>query len=186
MAESTHDSPTFEKVWQMFQETNRETNRKWAETDKRFKDTDKKLRKLEYLFTSQWGKLVESLVEGDLVNILRNRNIDVQMTTTRQKKIHEGRQYEIDIIAVNKTEAVVVEVKTTLRPKDVKEFLAELKVFKTVFPLYSRLTIYGAVAFLRADGEADFMATKNGLFTIKATGNSALITNPDSFIPKAF
>ncbi|MFA5416429.1 MAG: hypothetical protein WC295_13140, partial [Methanoregula sp.] len=63
----TSDEPlTFEKVWLMFQET-----------DKKFKDPDKKLNKLEYLFTSQWGKLLESLVGGDIITLLNQRGIEV-------------------------------------------------------------------------------------------------------------
>ena len=38
---------------------------------KRQKQTDR-------LFTSQWGKLMESLVEGDLVPLLQARGISVQ------------------------------------------------------------------------------------------------------------
>jgi hypothetical protein len=66
------DSPlSFEKVRLMF----KETDKKFQETDRvlseKFKETDKKLNKLERLFTSQWGKLVESLVEGDIVTLLK-------------------------------------------------------------------------------------------------------------------
>ena len=64
----------FEQVWQMFQETDKiltekfqETDLQFKETDKKFQETDKKIKELTALFTSQWGKLVESLVEGDLI-----------------------------------------------------------------------------------------------------------------------
>ncbi|MCX6153853.1 MAG: hypothetical protein NT007_06830, partial [Candidatus Kapabacteria bacterium] len=55
-----------------FQET-----RQMKETDRQMKKSDKKLNKLEDLFTSQWGRLMESLVRGDLVPILNNRGIPV-------------------------------------------------------------------------------------------------------------
>ena len=79
------DGPlSFEKVWLMFQET----DKKFKETDKllteKFQDTDKKLNKLEQLFTSQWGKLVESLVEGDVLKILNERGIEVKDTLRRR------------------------------------------------------------------------------------------------------
>ncbi|MEA3639735.1 MAG: hypothetical protein VBE63_07305 [Lamprobacter sp.] len=41
--------------------------------------------KLRSLSTSQWGKLMESLVEGDLVNLLRARGIAITDTTTQLK-----------------------------------------------------------------------------------------------------
>jgi len=57
-----------------FQETDRILTERFQETDRmlstKFSETDKKIRKLDQLFTSQWGKLVDSLVEGDLVKSL--------------------------------------------------------------------------------------------------------------------
>ena len=59
---------TLEEVWSLFKETDRkfqETDRKFQETERLLKEqslaTEKKLNKLEELFTSQWGKLMESL-----------------------------------------------------------------------------------------------------------------------------
>ncbi|MCD4665086.1 MAG: hypothetical protein K8R68_07425 [Bacteroidales bacterium] len=166
---------SFEQVWQMFQET-----------DKMFKETDKKLNKLEALFTSQWGKLIESLVEGDLVNVLKKRNIKVERTIQRIKGNHKGENFEYDIIAVNGSEIVIVEVKTTLRVEDVNHFHEKLWKAKQYMSEYKDKTVYGAVAFLTADGASDRMAEKTGLFVIKATGNSSSIINNKDFKPKAF
>ncbi|MBM2815377.1 MAG: hypothetical protein HW421_2139 [Ignavibacteria bacterium] len=172
----TNQEPlTFEKVWLMFQET-----------DRQMKETDKKLNKLEYLFTSQWGKLIESLVEGDLVNLLNQRGIKVNHTTQRSKAFFDDRQYEFDIIAENGTEIVVIEVKTTLRPDDVKEFIEELQLFKEIYPKYANNIIYGAVAYLTEDSGCSRLASRKGLFTIRATGNSAAITNSKNFKPKEY
>ncbi len=149
-----------------------------------FQDTDKKLNQLERLFTGQWGKLIESLVEGDLVKILNEKGIDVVTTSTRTKRFFNNRQYEFDIIAENGDDIVIVEVKTTLKPNDIKEFLSELKVIKTVLPKYQHNKIMGAVAYLTDEGEAAVMAEKKGLFVIRATGISASITNSADFKPK--
>ncbi|MCX6155802.1 MAG: hypothetical protein NT007_16780 [Candidatus Kapabacteria bacterium] len=194
---------TFDKVWLMFQETKemfketdkkfqdtdkkfQDTDKKFQDTDKKFQDTDKKLKKLEGLFTSQWGKLIESLVEGDLVKILNQKGIKVNNTQERVKGFRSGRQFEFDIIAENGEEIVVVEVKTTLSNTDVKEFLEELNYFKEVLPRYKENKVFGAVAYLRIDGNCDRFAERKGLFVIRATGNSASIINSDNFIPKAF
>jgi len=177
----------FEKVWLMFKETDKkfqdtdkkfqDTERIMKETDRKFQETDKKLNKLEYLFTTQWGKLIESLVDGDLVNLLNQRGIKVITTTLRSKTLYNGRQYEFDII---------VEVKTTLRQDDIKEFLEELNDINNILPKYKDYKIYGAIAFLTEDTGCSTFASKNGLFTIKATGNSASITNSKTFKPKAY
>lgn len=179
---------TYEKVWEMFQETDRrfkETDKQlkeaFQETNKQFKDTDKKLKKLEHLFTSQWGKLIESLIEGDLIKLLNERGIEVRNTSTRNKGRYNGKQFEIDIIAENGEEVVVVEVKTTLKVSNVNDFLQKLNDIKQMLPKYKNNKIIGAIAYLTSDENADNMALNNGLLVIKATGNSSNIINPIDF-----
>ena len=171
---------SFEKVWLMFQET----DKKFQETDQKFKETDKKLNKLERLFVSQWGKLVESLVEGDIISILNQRGIEVTDTIKRRSGRRDGVDYEFDIIAINGTDIVIVEVKTTLRPEDIRDFLKKLKYAKTWMSEYTDKRVYGAVAFISEDAGTAAMAEKNGLFVIRATGDSASIVNNDNFVPK--
>jgi hypothetical protein len=179
----------FQQVWLMFQETDRqfkETDKKFQETDRQFKETDRRIKELDRLFTSQWGKLIESLVEGDLVKLLNERGIEVESIIPRRKGHKGGQNYEFDLIALNDTKMVIVEVKTTLRPQDVDDFHEVLWKAKTFMPEYKDKIIYGAVAFLTADGKSDRMAEKLGFFVIKATGSSSSIVNSPEFIPKAF
>jgi hypothetical protein len=173
-----------------FKETDlkfKETDLEIKETARMFRETDKKLNQLERLFTSQWGKLMESLVEGDLVRLLTERGIAIADTTTRLKgKNAEGGNYEFDIIAHDGDAVVVVEVKTTLRPQDVEEFLAKLGQIKRWIPRYAHNRIHGAVAWLTADAGAERMAENKGLFSIRATGDSASIQNDPEFAPRAW
>ena len=158
------------------------TEKLFATTDKRFAATDKRMNKLQALFESQWGKLMESLVEGDLTNLLQQRDIMVNHNLTRMT----GPDYEFDIIAVNGNEIVVVEVKTTLKVDDVQYFLQKLSMVKQWMREYSDKTVYGAVAWLKNDGSASTFAQKNGLFSIRATGSSAAIINTKTFTPTGF
>ena len=195
---SSTDGPlSFEKVWLMFQETDKkfqETDRmlteKFKETDRllteKFKETDKKLNQLERLFTSQWGKLVEFLVEGDVITILNQRGIHVTDTLKRRSGRRDGIDYEFDIIAINGSEIVIIEVKTTLRPEDIRNFKKKLKQARNWMPEYSDKKVYGAVAFISEDSGTAAMAEKNGLFVIRATGDSASTVNTDNFVPKVW
>jgi len=125
-------------------------------------------------------------VEGDLVNLLVQRGIAIADTTTRLKgKQPGGGNYEFDIIAHNGEEVVVVEVKTTLRPDDVKNFLDKLDHLKAWIPRYAQNRIYGAIAWLTADASAEAMVIKRGLFSIRATGDSASIQNDSAFTPQS-
>jgi len=189
-----YGQPTdFQQVWRLIQETDRiltekfqETDKRFQETDKQFKETDKKIDKLSDLFTSQWGKLVESLVEGDLIKLLSARGIKVESVNQRRKGSKEGVNFEFDLIAINTDEIVIVEVKTTLRPKDVEDFHKKLWKAKTFMPEYKHMRIYGAVAFITVHGSSDSMAENLGFFVIRATGSSSSIINSEEFKPKAF
>ena len=174
---------------QQFKETKArfmETDVKFKETDAKFKETDERIKRAFDLFESQWGKLVESLVEGDLVRILQERGVQVRATSTRRKGSHNGENYEFDIIAHNGNEIVVVEVKTTLRVKHVNRFLEKLKRVRTWLHEYQNSRVYGAVAFLRAEEESEVYAERNRLFVIRATGDSAAIVNQPGFEPGVF
>ncbi len=184
---------SFESVWLMFQETDKqfkETEKQIKENDRllteKFKETDKKIKELTALFTSQWGKLVESLVEGDLIRLLKEKGIKVERTIQRIKGNHEGQNFEYDIVVVNGAEIIIVEVKTTLRPQDVNDFHEKLWKAKTYMSEYDNKVIYGAMAFITSEGASDRMAEKQGYFVIRATGNSSSIVNQKDFKPKAF
>ena len=168
------------------QDFQKETASQMRETDRRMEETDKKLNKTIHLFESQWAKLIESLVEGRLVEMLKLRGIKVHWTSTRVKGIYKDRQFEFDIIAHNDTEIVIVEVKSSLNVSAVKDFLDELTHVKEWLREFKESKVYGAVAYLRADEESPVFAEKQGLFVIRATGDSAVIINDDKFIPKVW
>ena len=168
-------------------ESQKTTEESLQKTQKEIRESQKTTKKLESLFSGQWGKLMESLIEGDLIKLLRNRNILVNQVTTRRRGETNGKQWEIDLIAINGDEIVVVEVKTTLKVQDVKNFQDKILVpIKTLIPEYSNFKIYGAIAYLRADQKANLYAQKQGLFVIRATGSSASITNEKEFKPTIY
>ena len=157
-----------------------------AELDKITKEMRRRTNKLDELFTSQWGKLVEALVDGKIVEILNERRIKVEQTSQRCEGVYQGKTQEIDILAINGEEIVAIEVKTTLRPEDVGVFEDKLKVLKLWMRHYADKKVYGAVAYIRADAGSAELAAKRGLFVIKAVGDSARLTNADGFKPRTF
>ena len=176
---ATRLSAKFSKGMEEFKEQQKETARQMEETDRR-------LKKAENMFTTKWSRFLESLVEGDLVPLLKERSIAVERTLRNMTGRRNGEHFEVDIVAANGVEVVVVEVKTTLRPRDVKRFLAKLGQFREWCPEYRRHTIFGAVAYLKADTSVCTHAERQGLFVIRATGKSASITNEPDFRPRAF
>ena len=174
---------TSEEVWAIL----REVSASQRETDRRMKETDRQLRELKDLFNGQWGKLMEALVEGDLIELLSRRGLEVDHTVCNLKSKNGAPRWEIDIIAANGDEVVAVEVKTTLKVRQVADFIETLKVFPDEAPaVYRGKRTHGAVAYLKADEAADVYAERQGLYVIRATGSSASITNEKDFKPRRF
>jgi len=163
-----------------------DTDKQVKETGLQLKETDKKVKEALNLFTSQWGKLMESLVDGEVIKLFNEKGITVLRTSTRIKGKYEGTDYEFDIIAHNGDEIVVIEVKTTLKVKDVNKHLDRLNNVKTWMSEYKNHKVIGAVAYLRADEESDTYSEGKGLYVIRATGNSASIVNNTDFKPSIF
>ena len=197
MENQSHQQPaTPEKVWatldRIAEKQEKATldmekiRKRQKQTDRQMKQTDRQMKKLAGLFTSQWGKLMESLVEGDLVPLLQARGISVQSTHPRVRGRRNGEHYEFDILAGNGEEMVVVEVKTTLKVDDVKQFLEKLNKFTEYEPVYQGKQVYGAVAYLRTEQDSELYAERQGLYVIRATGNSASIINTEDFRPRVF
>ena len=179
-------SATQQETARRMQETDQLLKRQAREADRRAQETGRRLRGLDELFNGQWGKLMEALVEGDLVRLLQQRDIAVHHTVTNPRQNYGERRWEFDIVAINGEEVVVVEVKTTLRVPDVDRFIGRLHEFPELMPEYAGRRIYGAVAYLKAYQESDVRAERLGLFVIRATGSSASITNRQEFTPRTF
>ena len=200
-------SATQQETERRMQETDRqmqETDRRMRETDRQMQATDRRLQatdelitrqaraadrrmdKLDELFDGQWGKLIESLVEGDLARLLQGRGIAVHHTITNPRQDYGERRWEFDLAAINSDRVVVVEVQTTLTVPDIDRFVRRLNEFPDLMPEYAGRRIYGAVAYLKAYQESDVRAERLGLFVIRATRSSASITNRDGFTPRTF
>ncbi|MBK7635705.1 MAG: hypothetical protein IPJ13_16580 [Saprospiraceae bacterium] len=63
----------------------KETDSRFKETDIKFKETDKRIKAAFDLFEGQWGKLMESLVEGDLIKLLQAK-VSMFMILHAQKR----------------------------------------------------------------------------------------------------
>ena len=112
----------FKETEREIKEAFKETNSRFKETDSRFKETDKKIKELASLFTGQWGKLIEALVKPSALKLFQERGLKVTETYQRLESHRNGSQMEIDVLLVNDKEAVVIEVKTTLKVEDVRAF----------------------------------------------------------------
>ena len=140
----------------------------------------KRMNRIEGRYGNQIGELVEGLVEGNLVEILKSYGIVVSETATRVKP--GNREWEIDVVAKNGHEVVAVEVKTVLREKDVDYFIDKLSRDDVVFHFRkgntgkSGVKLYGAMAYLSASSSSAIKrVTYSGLIAIKVINTTAAI-----------
>ena len=109
----------------------------WAqikETGEQMKETDHKLEKMYGQFTTQWGRIVEEVAKPAALKLFMDIGIDIDhvFQEPRHRKRDEM-EMEVDVILVNTTAVVAVEVKTTLKQKDVDYFLKQMENFKELF-----------------------------------------------------
>jgi len=192
-----------QEVWALFRETSerfKETDRRFKETDKRIErlsqETDKKIGRMSLkveevsktvaALTGKWGRFVEGLIAPGTISMFKERGIEVEKVYQRVKAHKDGREIEIDILAINKEYAILIEAKSSLGISDVDEHIERLKAFKVFFPEYSDRKVVGAVAGITIEEEADKYAYRHGLFVIGQSGETVRILNDKKFRPKVW
>jgi hypothetical protein len=135
-----------------------------------------------------WGRFVEEMIQPRIVEMFQEKGIAIEMSARSVKAVKDSNiYYEIDILLVNTNVAVAIEVKSTLSIEDINEHIERLDKIKQVAPKLFNLSgmiIYGAVAGIIIEREADKYAYKKGLFVIRQKGNIVEIANDSKFIPK--
>jgi len=178
----------FQETEKMLREQSQETDRKFQETDRKFREADKKFDKhfgkIKEL-DRNWGKLVEALVKPSVGQQFRKWGIPVEGSGQRVEKQKGGESIEIDILLTDTDSIVLVEVKTTLTVEHVDEHIEKhLKKFRKFFKEYRDHKMYGAVAYIHTEENADRYAYKKGLFVLTFTaGDMVEIRNDEKFVP---
>ncbi|MCY4629110.1 MAG: hypothetical protein OXE58_16280 [Acidobacteria bacterium] len=169
---------------QRLREEEAERKREQAERDRKLEE---KLNRIAGDGDARWGQLMEALVGGDLVKLLRDAGVDVEVLGERVRSHNrEGVWREYDLVAAGRSVVVVVEVKTTLREADVKRFVSRLGDFREWRPDYARPRMFGALGYLTAKGNAARVAEAAGFYLIRAVGSSASIVNSEGFEPRLY
>ncbi|MDR0447788.1 MAG: DUF3782 domain-containing protein [Treponema sp.] len=170
---------TFEKVWTMFQET----DRKFQETDRRMKETDKRIGELG----NRFGELAEHLVAPSI----KEKFKDLGFTFEQISQNHEindplGKSNtEVDLLLENGEIVMVVEVKAKPAQRDVKEHIKRIEILRRrADARHDKRRFQGAIAgAIMANAVRDNIR-KTGFFVIEQTGDTVKISNPEGFKPR--
>ncbi len=171
-------------------ERSKELDKRFRETADRIRETDReidKTRKMVAGISDSLGLFAENMVAPSIIKLFQERGIDLDRYYSRAKSRKvEGRRIEIDVIATNDDYAVAIEVKTRLKVDDIRDFVEKLRYFRSYYPEYEEKIIYGAIAGMSIEEEADVYAERMGLFVLGQSGENIKIYNSKDFTPKEF
>ena len=166
------------------QESAKEAAARAAEADKRFEETKAVVERVSKdigRLGNRLGEWVESMVEPSAVRILQSRGIEVHEVMSRARAKRNGEAIEVDLLAVNDNQAVVIECKSQLETEDVTKLLGDMEKFKRLFPRYAEARVMGALACMTVKEAVAQRAIDAGFFLITPNGNNVDIANDASF-----
>jgi len=160
-----------------------------AETDRRMRETDRELAEVSHQLGglgNRLGEFVEGVVRPGLVRLFRERGIDVRRTLRDVSGDKNGIALQIDLLVVNDTDAVAVEVKSKLTDRDVDDHLERIGKFKILFPEFASKRLLGAIAAMVVPDDAVRYAERCGFYVIGQRGDDAAFLNSEGFEPRAW
>lgn len=183
-------APTAEQVWtagmatyKQMRENERIAKEEYKELRALMKETAERLKKTERLidqnarqikaldtkFFSQAGHIIEGLMEPSVMRLFKKAGYDIDRCTKNYKKHIKatGRKAEYDVILLDDTIAIVVEVKINCTKADVDHFIVQMGMFRELFPEAANKEVMGAMAAVNYDRESDIYAHDEGLFVIR-------------------
>jgi hypothetical protein len=184
---------SFEEVWAMLQETDRqmkETDRKIQETDRivkenalQMKETDRKISSLG----SRLGDLVEEIIFPNIVEKFNKLGYVFGKAGRRvgYRNLQGLYLAEVDILLENGDTVLAVEVKTLLTHNDVRDHVQRMEKLRRYADEHGDgRKLLGAVAGGIASEEVKGFAVKSGFFVLEQTGDTVRISVPEDFKPR--
>jgi hypothetical protein len=188
---------TFEKVWAMFQETDRqmrETDRKIQETDRLVQEVARHIKATDAQMGhlgNRFGELAEHLVAPNIVQKFNALGFHFDDISGLRRVIEDessGQKIaEFDILLENGESIVGVEVKSKPSADDVEDHARRLRILRlNKDKKNDKRKIYGALAGAIMPDAVKTAAIKAGMYVITQTGDTVKIDVPDGFVPKAW
>jgi hypothetical protein len=183
-----NDPPSFEKVWKMFQETDRkfqETDRSFQELRERMKDTDRQMKETDKKvgeLTSRFGDMVEHMVVPNLLAKFKELEFTFEVATRDYKIADEknGIFVEVDAFLQNGDKVMIVEIKATPAAKDVSDHIKRMEKLRKYADLHKDSRKYlGALAGVVTSDSVKNNALKNGFFVVVPSGDTFNIIRPE-------
>ena len=189
----TGEGLSFEKVWEMFQETDRkiqetdrqmkETDRKIQETAQQMKETDRRIGELG----NRFGELAEHLVAPGIMDKFNELGFNfTQVSENFWTKDPQTKKTiaEVDILLENGDIVIAVEVKSKPKKADVDEHFRRMEKLRYAADLrHDKRRYRAALAGAIMSNNVREHALKLDLYVIEQSGDSVKIVVPHGFKP---
>jgi hypothetical protein len=197
------DSPTFEKVWKLFQESreqaqemdrrfreelqemsriaqeeDRKLREKIAATDRQMKETDKKVGEL----TNRFGSVVEHMIVPNLLIKFKALGFTFEVASRNVKIADEKNNIfaEVDVFLENGDKAMIVEIKSSPSVEDLADHIERIEKLRRRADIRGDTRKYlGAVAGVVVSDSVKNNALGKGLYVIVPSGDTFTIIKPE-------
>ncbi|TAE23801.1 MAG: hypothetical protein EAZ92_14230 [Candidatus Kapaibacterium sp.] len=155
------------------------------------KKTDRQLRELGKQIGgigNKFGKFTEGMSLPSVRKLLFRRFGVEDFMPYRQRRVG-AETVELDALGIvngSRKEAYIVEIKSQLRQDSIEQVLTMLGRFRSIFPEYAHLKLYGIIVAASSNDEALQLAKKQGLYVISFDNNLMTFHDDDGFAPKAY
>ena len=125
--------------------------------------------------TDGWGKFVEGLVEPSLPVVFKKLGVSVYGIGQRVARHKDGKSMEIDLLGVGRKNGrpivLVVEAKSQLSVRDVKDFEERYRQVEDFFPEYHSYQKVGVVCGIRLTEGVVRYASGRGFYVLGVSGD---------------
>jgi predicted AAA+ superfamily ATPase len=187
----TGEGLTFEKVWAMFQET-----------DKKFQENAEQIKKLERIvkrndkqmggLSNDLGALAENMVGPELAKRFNELEGFHQIVMVNKGfKIYEKNwkiKTQVDVLLENGEMVIAVEVKLKPLEKHIEHHIKQLEILKEFWISVKKehKKFLGGIAGAIWDDAMKDAVHNAGLFVIEQSGNALRLDMPEGWVPAEF
>ncbi|MDR0609315.1 MAG: hypothetical protein LBG58_04340 [Planctomycetaceae bacterium] len=194
---------TFEKVWQLVQETGKGLRELFQETDRRIleqiqESCDPQRKKEKMIgelckpfgyFNQCFGELAEHLIAPEIIRLFNELGY-LFHEVSRLEIIDDLNQtlIKIDLLLENEEIIVAAEVKTKPQENDITHHITRLNILREHFKKHKRpdKKIIGVIAGAVFDKQIQAKAIEAGFYTITQNGDTLNMDVPPDFQPRLF
>lgn len=152
-------------------EERRKTEEERRKTEEERRKTELALRELGKQIgglANKFGSFTEGLALPSVQHLLFER-FGVEDFMPRRRKRFAGETLELDALGIvngNRNEAYIVEIKSHLRTEAIEQLKSILAKFRTAFPEYKTMKLYGLIAATDASDDALREAQEAGFYVL--------------------